>query len=143
MLLAIAASFYLYRSFKKEKPDLNLNIPVSVDYKKSFEDSFKINLPSDGKYIELKDVNGGNMSGLLTESEILVNADDPNVGSFYQAWIVDSNEKYYSLGKLYKAKGGWITEYNNEYIENKAKMVVSLEKKFDDLVEKIVLVGSF
>lgn len=142
IIVVLVASFFVYKKFKNNPKSLETPIPVSVEYKKSFEDTFKIDIPDNENAIELKDVNGGNSRGIATEREILIDADDPESGYFYQAWLEnDGNLK--SLGKLKMAKGGWLIEFNETVTKGNTNIIVSLEKNFDNTLEKKILVGSF
>lgn len=142
IIVVLVASFFVYKKFKNNPKSLETPIPVSVEYKKSFEDTFKIDISDNENAIELKDVNGGNSRGIATEREILIDADDPESGYFYQAWL-ENNGNLKSLGKLKMAKGGWLIEFNETVNKGNTNIIVSLEKNFDNTLEKKILVGSF
>lgn len=142
IIAVLIASFFIYKKFKNNPSSSETPIPVSVEYKKSFEDTFKIDIPDNENAIELKDVNGGDSRGIATEKEILIDADDPEAGYFYQAWL-ESEGNLKSLGKLIMAKGGWLIEHNESIVKGGTNIIVSLEKTFDNTIEKKVLVGSF
>lgn len=132
---------YLYK--RSNNPQVKSSpTPVSVEYKKDFEDSFRFDIPDDTNTIELSDVNGGNSRGLATDNEILVDAEKPADNYFYEAWL-ESDSSLISLGKLTENKGGWIVEYNKSELDGAKKIIVSLERNLDQSIEKIILEGSF
>ncbi len=141
IILIIVLGFYLYQNSKKQTIKTNKNTPVSVEYKKDFEDKFKLNMIDDSNTIELVDLTGGNSRGIASENEILVDADNPKDNYYYEAWLVDDN-KTSSLGKLEMVKGGWLLKYSKNNLEAK-KLIISLEKVDDGKIEKSILEGSF
>ncbi len=141
VILVIIGGVYLFRYLKKNKVVLPTSSPASYEFKKDFEDSFKLDIPDEVNSIELKDVTGGDSRGIATENEILVDANDPESG-FYQAWI-EKDGVLTSLGKLTIAKGGWLIEYSMPNIVENSKVVVSLEINNDNKIEKRILEGSF
>jgi hypothetical protein len=141
VILFIVAGVYLYKYLKTPRPTSVTQTPVSYEFKKDFEDNFKLNIPDNVNSIELKDVVGGDSRGIATENEILVDANDPESG-FYQAWV-EKDGVLTSLGKLITAKGGWLIEYRIPNGVENSKVIVSLEMVNDDKVEKRILEGSF
>lgn len=140
IIFVLIASYFIYKKVKTPKV-LPTSTPVSVEYRQDFEDSFRIDLPEDENIIELKDVSGGDSRGVATKSEILVDANDPENGYFYQGWA-DIDGKLTSLGILTTAKGGWLLDFNSS-LEGASRIIVSLETKLDDALEKKILEGSF
>jgi hypothetical protein len=106
------------------------------------EDRFNLQIPDNIEKTELVDVSGGTGGGIATRTEILADLADPETGKFYQAWL-EKDGKLVSLGKLRLAKGGWLIEYNSANYAGYNKVVVSLETKFDSVVETKILEGSF
>lgn len=141
VILLVIGGVYLFKYLKKDKIESQTPSPVSYEFQKDFEDSFKLDIPDDVNSIELKDVTGGDSRGIATENEILVDANDPESG-FYQAWV-EKDGTLTSLGKLTIAKGGWLIEYNLPNDMDGSKIVVSLENVNDDKIEKRILEGSF
>lgn len=142
VILLIIGGAYLYRYLKKPRTTTPTPSPVSFEFKKDFTDSFKIDIPEDANTIELKDVTGGDSRGIATDNEILVDANEPETGFYYEAWL-ENSEKMVSLGKLQIAKGGWLVKYDKSKNLNSTKVIISLEKTNDNKIEKKILEGSF
>lgn len=148
VILLIIGGVYLFKYLKKDKAVLPTSSPVSYEFKKDFDtesgylDSFLKNIPDNVNTIELKDITDGDSRGIATDSEILVDAADPDSGYYYEAWL-ESSDKLVSLGKLKVAKGGWLIEYDKSKNAGSTKVVISLEKVNDNKIEKRILEGSF
>jgi len=146
IIVAIIGGVLLYKKLKTSKP-LSTQTPVSVTFREDFDaeggylDFIKNNIPDDVISIELKDISGGDSRGIATETEVLVDANDPESGCFYQGWL-EKDGNLISIGKLQMAKGGWLLNYGPRS-EGFNKIVVSLEKLFDNKIEKRILEGSF
>ncbi|EKE05694.1 MAG: hypothetical protein ACD_19C00182G0022 [uncultured bacterium] len=140
ILIIIAGAFY-YRIINNPKV-LPSPTPVEISYQEDFENKFKFDIPDNANTLELKDVSGGNGRGLATNKEILADVENPQSGYFYQGWIED-NDKLTSLGKLIEAKGGWILKFPEISNTNNKKIIISLENKLDNKIEKRILEGSF
>ncbi len=153
ILTIIAGGIYFWK--RPPKTPLEIEKPSSVET--TIEDKFKIELPDNAEKIQLKDVSGGTSSAMATRKfdngsfnqVILADLPEPSQGEFYQAWLEKGNKgeagyDLVSIGKLTIAKGGYLLEFNSnkDHSEYK-KVMVSLEKKFDSSVEKIVLEGTF
>jgi hypothetical protein len=121
------------------------------------ENGFNYQIPEDAERIELKDVSGGEGSGLATRKfengkfnhVILADLADPAAGSFYEGWLVrgkqgDSNYSVVLTGKLRVAKGGYLLEFESDkdYSDYK-QVIVTLEKVDDKNPETHILEGSF
>lgn len=123
------------------------------------ERSFKYDIPEDHEKVALKDVSGGNGSGLATRNYekgvfthvVLADLPDPTppAGGFYEGWLTrgkpgDANFAYFSSGKMRIAKGGYLLEFqaNKDYSDHKG-VVITLEKIDDKKPEKHILEGSF
>lgn len=142
VILLIIGGVYLFKYLKKDKTTPKTSFPASYEFQKDFEDTFKLDIPDNVNTIELKDIAGGDSRGIATDSEILVDAADPDSGYYYEAWL-ESSDKLVSLGKLKVAKGGWLTEYDKSKNAGSTKVVISLEKVNDNKIEKRILEGSF
>ncbi len=139
--------------FKKYRPNQN-NKPSpttpsqTIEFKKEFENNFRYSIPENVNAIELQDVSGGDARGIATENEILVDAKDPEQNYFYEAWL-EKDGNLVTLGKLNIAKGGWLLEYDKSKYDDKIlpdsykKIIISLETKLDNKIEKRILEGSF
>ena len=121
------------------------------------EDAFNVEIPEDVDKATLKDVSGGDASGIATRKfengrfshTVLADLPDPESGLFYEGWLVrgregDADFAVLSTGKLKVAKGGWIVEFQSttDYSLYNS-VVVTLEKTFDKTPEKHILEGSF
>lgn len=142
VILLIIGGAYLYRYLKKPRTQTPTPSPASFEFRKDLEDSFKLDIPDNVNSIELKDISGGDGRGIATDKEILVDANDPEAGYFYQAWLENSG-KLIPLTKLQIAKGGWIANYDRTKYPEYKKLIISLEKVNDNKIEKILLEGSF
>lgn len=141
IFLIVAGALY-YKKIKNPENIIALPSPVSAEYKKTFENNFKYDIPDNANLVELKDISGGNGKGIATSNETLADLDNPEAGYFYQAWV-EQNGELVSLGKLFEGKGGWIIEYPEVKEDGNKKIIVSLEKTYDSKVEKKILEGSF
>jgi len=140
ILVVLAVGVYLW---KFNKPQLKVPEEKTVQVvEQDLENKFKFMIPDDVEKAQLKDVSGGDASGIATRNEILVDILDPEPGTFYQAWL-EKDGKLISLGKLRIAKGGWLLEYSSAKYPGYNKIVVSQEKVFDLKIEERVLEGSF
>lgn len=143
IIAVVIISAYAFKRIKTSKVTVApTSSPVSITFKKELEDNFKTNIPDNSNTIELKDISGGNGRGLATDKEILADIEDPTQGYFYEAWL-ENNGQLISLGKLQSAKGGWLLDYDGSKYSTYKNIIVSLEKKFDNNIEKKILEGSF
>lgn len=155
ILIILAVIVYWVSRPKSEVVTAPTPTPVSVEeVEKKIEDQFQKNIPETGQKAGLKDLTGGDSSGLavkekednLVKVSILADLPDPEEGYYYQAWVVkdvEGKEEKVSLGKLTIAKGGFSLEYQTKAdLDSFNKIVISLEKTVDDIEEKRVLEGS-
>lgn len=142
IILLIIVGVYLYQKNNNKVVPESITTPVSFEFKKDFADSFKIDIPVDATSVELKDVLGGDSRGIATETEILVDANNPTESKYYEAWL-EKDDKLVSLGKLQMAKGGWLLNYDKSKYGEYKKIIVSLEKINDNKIETRILEGSF
>lgn len=141
IILLIIAGAYYYKKIRTPKSPVTPT-PVSIEFKKDFEDNFKYDIPDNVNSIELKDVTGGDSRGIATDKEILVDANNPDENKYYEAWL-EKDDKLVSLGKLQMAKGGWLLNYDKSKYEGYNKIIISLEKIDDNKIEEKILEGSF
>lgn len=107
--------------------------------------------------VDRADLTGESGVGIATRSyengrfelTVLADLENPSEGYFYQAWLVreDPSAKgsvLVSASKLRVAKGGFLAEFtaSEDYSDYK-KVIVTLEKTFDQTPEKEILTGSF
>lgn len=145
VIILIIAGSLLVRNFRnraKNQLPLPTSVPTSQEIKSNVAEKFKFTVPADGPSIDLRSVDGGDEQGLATETEVLADLSDPQMGEFYQAWL-EKEGALVSLGKMTMAKGGWLISYNKDKYKDYDKVVVSLEKTFDNKIEKKILEGSF
>lgn len=146
----------IYFSRRSRTPRLETIAPTP-GAEERIEGKFKTEIPSDVERADLKDVRGGDSTGIATRKYkdakfthvVMADLPDPEAGSFYQGWLVKGSEgeANYSLvptGRLRVAKGGWLLEYNSlkDYSDH-PKVVVSQEAISDAKIETKVLEGSF
>src|SRR3989344_8849197 len=113
--------------------------PISEEEIKS---RFNLTIPEDVEKAQLKDVSGGNGSGIATRKYedgrfthmVLVDLPDPAVGTFYEGWLVrgkmgDADFAFISTGPMSVAKGGYLLEFSSaiDYSDYKG-VVITLEK---------------
>ncbi len=144
ILVVIAGAFYFFK-LRKTTPTVPqaTSGPSIQQIEQNIADKFKFVVPDNVEKTALKDVSGGNGSGIATRTEILADLPDPDAGYFYQAWLQNSSGKLISLGQMQMAKGGWLIEYNGAAYPGYNKIIVSLERVFDTNLEKGILEGSF
>jgi len=142
ILIVVAGIFYFFKTRTKTLKVPEINEPTIEQIERSLEDKFKFNVPDDVEKAELRDISGGDGSGIATRTEILADLPDPEAGFFYQAWL-ENGDKTVSLGKLSMEKGGWLVTYNSLNYSGYDKVVISLEKAFNFKIEKRVLEGNF
>lgn len=135
-----------------------LKVPeVQSSVEDSLEDKFKLEVPDDAEKTELKDVSGGNASGLFSTKyennkltgSVLADLPTPAAGEYYEVWVEkgDRGSDGYtaiSIGRLVSAKGGYMLNLNStsDYTAND-KVLITLEKTSDKTPEKTILEGSF
>ncbi len=131
--------------------------PFPTISEEELEKDFNLDIPDNIDKANLSDVSGGTGLGLATRDfanstftvTVLGDLPEPQAGYFYQAWAVRGNEgqtnyAQVSLGKMRVAKGGWLLDFQSKVdYSDYSKVVVSLEKTFDQKMEMKVLEGSF
>lgn len=153
-LVIIAGIVYWYRRSQQAS---ELPQAPQPTFEETFEDRFNIQVPEDVDKAELRDVSGGDGSGLATRKyeagkfthAVLADLSDPAAGYFYEGWLVrgkegDENFAYISTGRLTLAKGGYMLEFESsrDYSEYSG-VVVTLERVDDKKPEKHILEGNF
>lgn len=156
-LIALAIFVAIIYWYQKNKKASELLPAAQPTYEQSFEDKFNIQIPEDVDKAELKDVSGGNGSGLATKQyengrfthNVLADLPDPAAGYFYEGWLVNGNEGdlspvYVKTGKMSLVKGGYLLEFeSSKDYSGYAGVVISLEKVFGSKPDKPILEGSF
>ena len=157
IILIIFAFFSLRRRQTQTSENLVTPTPQTLSIQDKIEQNFKTQIPEDVDKAELKDVSGGNASGLATrkfvnstfELAILADLPQPQSGNFYQGWIykkdlTGSVADMISIGQLSLVKGGYMLDYKTTTDRSDyANIFVSLEVTFDQNPEKHILEGAF
>ncbi len=149
IILAALAGFIYFRS-RREAPE-ELQVPQTLSVEDQLEQAFGFDIPEDVDKAELKDVTGGNATGIATRKvdagkfahTVLADLPDPESGTFYEGWLV-KDDNVISTGRLRVAKGGYLLEFQSatDYSEYN-NVVITLEKVADSVPEKHILEGSF
>ncbi len=154
MVVVIGGGWYWLKKTVKpeEKAAVGNNMVVNERIVRKYEEaklglsdnSEKINLSSVGK-IKGLGMAVREVSGEVFLHTILAELPDPEVGKFYEGWLVRESDKsvVYS-GRLELRKGGWMLEYVGKKDLNDHKLVVvTLESKDDQKPETHILEGRF
>lgn len=156
IVILFALAGFIYFRAKRETPP-ELTVPQTLSTEDTLEQKFGLTLPEDVDRAELKDVTGGDASGIATRKfengrfthTVLADLPDPAQGSFYEGWLVrgkegDENFAFISTGKMKLAKGGYLLEFESttDYSAYN-NVVITQEKVFDATPETHILEGSF
>lgn len=155
VILAALAGFIYFRSRQPTPEDLQ--VPQTLSVEEEIEEAFKVEIPEDVDKAELKDVVGGDASGIATRKfeggkfthTVLADLPDPEPGIFYEGWLVrgkEGDEDFHliSTGRMRTAKGGYLLEFESstDYTDHK-NVVITQEKVADDIPEEHILEGEF
>jgi len=155
VILAALAGFIYFRA-KRETPQ-ELTVPQTLSTEDTLEKKFGLTLPENVDRAELKDLSGGDASGIATRKfengtfthTVLADLPDPEAGTFYEGWLVrgkqgDDNFAFISTGRMTLAKGGYILEFTSQTnYSDYSNVVVTSEKQADTTPETHILEGSF
>lgn len=155
VILALLVGVVYWRQTSKKEEEIK--VPETLSVEDVLEEKFKLEIPEDVDKAELKDVSGGNASGLATRDfkdgqfshTILADLPEPEAGKFYEGWLVKGEEgkegfEAISTGRMRVAKGGYLLEYkSSKDLKDYTKVVVTLETKADKTPEKHILEGNF
>lgn len=156
IILVLLAGVIFYRQRKSTSQE-DLRVPETLSsVQENIEKKFNLQIPEDVDKAELKDVSGAGSSAIATRkfengkftASILADLPDTSSGSFYQAWLVKSEEgkddSFISLGRVELAKGGWMLNFQGtEDLSDYSKVLVTSEKVQDSTPETRILEGSF
>jgi len=156
VLVVGGLGYFLYKQSQVPvDEDINIDDIVAEEKADDLIESMNFEVPEDADRATLKDVSGGESIGVATRQEseeggrtysLLAALPDPSSGEFYEGYMMESGEddEVY-LGKLRKAKGGWLLEYEGQssLLESNPKVVITLEKVDDETPETKVLEGAF
>jgi hypothetical protein len=147
VLIALIAGA-LYLKNRKTAPATSTPTPNYQTVESKFPG---LTVPVNADRASLTDVTGGQgmgeaikgiKNGMLSLT-VLANLETPKPGYFYQAWLANDNS-YISLGKMELAKGGYLVDFSSsKYYSDYKKVVVTLEKVFNNTPETHILEGSF
>lgn len=158
VILALLGGFVYLRQRNAPNGD-ELKVPeAQSSTEQNLEDKFKIQIPDDADKSELKDVSGGNASGMVSTKfennkltgSVLADLPAPASGEYYEVWAEkgtsgSSDYSITSLGRLTSAKGGYVLNISagTDYKNNSDKILITSEKKADMTPETKVLEGDF
>ena len=149
VILAALAGFIYFRSQREVPEELQVRQTLSVEDQLEF--AFDFDIPDDVEKAELKDVSGGNATGIATRKfdagrfthAVLADLPDPEPGTFYEGWLV-MDDSLISTGRLRIAKGGYLLEFQSSTdYSSYDNAVVTLERVADSVPEEHILEGSF
>lgn len=158
ILVIVILGIYLIRRPKTGTTAVVSPLPSAIsEFEQKLQRDFNIKVPDNVEKIELKDVTGGSLTGIATRNyenstfnhTVIADLPDPDPGYFYQGWLVrgnpgDSNYSAISTGRLTSEKGGWMVNYKvNKDLRDYKKVVVTLERVYDNIPEKHILESSF
>lgn len=153
ILLLLAGVIYWRQTTRLEET----RVPETLSVEDQLEEKFKFEIPEDVDKAELEDVADVGATAIATREyqdgrythTALVDIADPEMGTFYQGWIVKGEEgsddySIVSTGKLKLAKGGWMVEFESsiDYSDHD-KILITQEKILDNTPEDKLLEGSF
>ncbi len=154
IILAVLAGII----FWIRKPKEELQVPEDMTtIEEEMENFFNIEIPEDAEKAQLKDVTGGDSSGIATRDQengafvhvVLADLPDPEGTDFYEGWLVrgkvgDDNFDFISTGKMIVAKGGYLLDFESKNdLSEYVGVVITLEEVADANPEAHVLEGSF
>jgi hypothetical protein len=151
ILAVMAGGFLLLRNNQTPTIEVEPTPSTLETLEDQIENNFKVDVPDNAEKAELKDLNGGDGSGLATRlfennrfsATLLVDLPEPAVGGFYQGWLSDG-ETFKSLGRLRVAKGGYMVDFSGaQNLDEFSEVIVSEEKASVSTPTNIVLEGSF
>jgi hypothetical protein len=151
LIIIIAGVLWFKNSRTRRLVAIPTPTPISTIEKQVTQKFGGLKIPANADKADLTDVSGGIGLGEAARTyqngkfslTVLADLPDPKTGYFYQGWIV-SGTTYVSLGKLRIAKGGYLVDFTSSVnYSNFKKVVVTLEKVFNNTPETRVLEGSF
>lgn len=124
LVVLIAAVFWIRGARNKKAISLPSATPNISD---KIGKTFNFQLPDGVEKAELRDVSGGNGSGVATRDAVLADLPDPAAGKYYQVF---ADGKF--LGTMRIAKGGWIFDgkISGKKVEIRLGNTVILEGSF-------------
>ena len=154
VILIIVGGFLFFRDRQTTSEPASVESEQATEEEmSSFAQELGVTLPEDVEKTTLTDVTGGEGQGVATREfegglfahSVLASLPDPEVGSFYEGWLVrpDPFDVVYT-GKLRLVKGGWALDYEaSEDLSDHTQVVVTLERVDDQQPEAHVLEGGF
>ena len=147
--------YFLYqRSRQAEPTNNNLSEGVQIDQKANqMLDNMNIDVPEGVDRANLKDVTGGDGTGVATREmvngkfvhSVIAALPDPTPGTFYEGWLINPDTgDTISTGRFRIAKGGFILDFtSSKDLTDHKQVLVTLEKVDDNNPETHMLEGSF
>lgn len=125
VLVALIVAVFWIRSTRNKK---TVNLPSATpSISNQISKTFNFQVPADVEKTELKDVSGGNGSGIATRDTVLADLPDPAAGKYYQVFVDGK-----LMGTMRVAKGGWIFDgsISGKKVEVKLGSTIILEGSF-------------
>ena len=151
VFLAVFAGLFFF--LKNRQASKVTKVPESLpQIEENIEKTFRIDIPDDVDKVELSAVSDIKGSGIATRKYeagkfthmVLADLPDPEVGTFYEGWLVKGEDTFIPTGKMTIAKGGYLLEFQYPVdLSSYNRVVVTLEKTVDGTPEKHILEGSF
>lgn len=154
LVILITGAIYI-RNNRKAKTSV---VPLPTPNFELVESKFPgLTVPANADRVNLNKVDGAEGIGEVFKTfsngkfnlTVMADLSAPDAGYFYQSWLVrgnvgDGNFAFVSMGEMSLAKGGYLTEFSadKDYSDYK-KVVVTLERVFDNTSEQRILEGSF
>lgn len=124
IVLVILVAGVLWISKYKNKATSNLPIEtpnITSKIEKAFPN---LVIPQGVERAELSDVNGGELVGVATRTEIIANLPAPSTGKYYQGWLENKDGKTVLIGNFKASKSGWILSYDAKKYSGYDKVIV-------------------
>ena len=124
LVVLIVAVLWIRSARNKKTANLPSATPNISD---QISKTFNFQVPAGVAKAELKDVSGGNGSGIATRDTVLADLPNPMAGKYYQVFVDGK-----LLGTMRSAKGGWIFDGNisGQKVEIKLGSTTILEGSF-------------
>ena len=158
LLVIVGLVLFLRSGEEKEKGEVGEGEGVRIeDVVSELSSQLGVTVPEDVERTSLRDVSGGEASGLATRKHedgrfthtILAALPDLQAGTFYEGWLVrgsegDENFSVLSTGKLRVSKGGYLLEFSSDQdLRDHSQVVVTVERIDDGKPETHILEGNF
>jgi len=155
LLIAVVIGLIWWRQSRNDdnKPTPNTNTEEQQVEERAnrFLEERNIQLPEGAERTNLKDVSGGEGTGVVTrvasdnKTELTVLAALPDLDEgYYMAWVRNGDNSVQKLGRLQMGKGGYMVDAQvNQKLSGAEKVIISRETKATDEPTSVVLEGAF